>query len=156
MKGFGIAVFAALGACLGLGLGPSPAHAQTPSPAICGDLFTMCQIANDVYDSNVGEFEEFFPLDEKTCSKMADGVQAQCENAVKAGVKCWTGQFNAIPKNARPACAQDQSPSSPCKIEFKADAKNGANFSKATGEFELGCCDDVASDFFDLCVGGDS
>ena len=132
MKRLGIVVFAALGACLGLGFTAPPAQAQTPSPAICGDLFELCQIADDVLDWNVDEFEEFFPLDEDTCSSMAEGVLAQCERAVKSGVKCWSAQFNAIPKNAKPACKSDRSPSSNCNNEFKYDAKNGVNSTEAT------------------------
>jgi hypothetical protein len=153
MKGFGIALVATLGACLGVGFVASPAQAQTPSPAICGDLFELCKIADDVYDMNVENFLEFFPLDEKTCSQMADSVQAQCEHGVKAGVKCWTAQFESIPKNARPACKSERSPTSDCNVEFKYNAKNNVNFARARGGFETGCCEDVASDFFDLCLG---
>src|SRR5262245_2394734 len=115
MKGFGIAGLAALGACLGLGLTASPAQAQTPSVAICGDLFVSCQIADDVFAENVDEFEEFFPLDQKTCEDMASGVFAQCESGVKSGVKCWSDQFKFIPKNARPACQQAGSFATNCK-----------------------------------------
>jgi hypothetical protein len=155
MKGFGIAGLAALGACLGVGLLASPARAQTPPVPICGDLFDECQIANDVFAWNADEFEEFFPLDEKTCADMASGVLAQCEAGVKAGVKCWSAQFNSIPKNARPACKSERSPASDCNIEFKYDAKTNVNYTKAIGEFEIGCCEERANDFFELCVLGD-
>lgn len=151
MKGFGIAMFAVLGACLGLGFTASPARAQPP---ICGDLFVECQIADDVLAWNADEFEEFFPLDEDTCSSMAEGVFAQCEKAVKSGVKCWTEQFSAIPKNAKPACKAVRSPSSTCKVDFKFDAHHDVNVTQASGESEIGCCEDAALDFFDLCVGG--
>jgi len=153
MKRFGIAVLAALGTCLGLGVTASPAQAQTPPAAICGDLFELCQLADDVLTSNADEFEEFFPLDEDTCSAMADGVFAQCDRAVKSGVKCWTDQFNSIPKNARPACKAVRSPGIHCNIDFKYDAKNGVNLTESRIEFEKGCCEDAALDFFDLCVG---
>ena len=154
MKGFGIAGLAALAACLGLGLPASTARAQTPPVAVCGDLFDECQIADFVFEWNADTFDEFFPLDEKTCEGMASSELAQCEAAVKAGVKCWSAQFNSIPKNARPVCATERSPSPDCNIEFKFHAKNNVNFTKAMGEFEIGCCENRAIDFFNLCVLG--
>lgn len=153
MKRFSIAVLAALGICLGHGFTATPAQAQTPPVAICGDLFDECQIADDVLAWNQDEFEEFFPLDEKTCEDMASGVFAQCESGVKSGVKCWSAQFNYIPKNARPACKSERSPFSDCKIEFNFDAKNNVHFTRAIGEFEINCCEEAAIDFFNLCVG---
>lgn len=151
MKGLGISKFAALAACLGLGLLAAPARAQTPP--ICGDLFENCQIADDVLDWNLDDFSEFFPQDEDTCSKMAEGVLAQCEKAVKSGVKCWIEQFNTIPKNARPVCRTERSPSSVCDVDHKYVAHNSVNDTQALVPFELACCEDAALDFFDACIG---
>jgi hypothetical protein len=150
MKGFGIATFAALGAGLGLGFAAPPAQAQAP---VCGDLFEECRIADDTLAWNADEFAEFFPLDEDTCSAMAEGVFAQCKKAVKAGVNCWTDQFNSIPKNAKPACKTERSPASDCKVEFKYAAHNDVNITQATLGPEIVCCEGAALDFFDLCVG---
>lgn len=152
MQQFVGSLVAALGALAALGLGAGAALAQPP---ICGDLFEQCQIADDVYAWNADEFEEFFPLDEKTCSQMAQGVFAQCERAVKDDTKCWIGQFNAIPKNMKAPCNHPQAPTNTCYAQAKYDAKNAVRDAETTGAFEISCCEDAAGDFFDLCVGED-
>lgn len=144
---------AALAALAALAFGAGAARAQPP---ICGDLFEQCQIADDVYSWNADEFEEFFPLDEKTCSQMAQGVFAQCERAVKEDTKCWVEQFNAIPKNMKAPCNYPQAPTNTCYVQAKFDAKNDVAATEGTGEFEISCCEEAAGAFFDLCIGGNS
>ena len=141
--------FAALAAFVAVAFGAAPAQAQ-----ICGDLFDECDIADDVVDLNYEQFGGFFTLGEDTCAKMAESVFKQCEKAVKSAVKCWSDQANSISKTSKSACKTEGEFASDCNADYKADAKDDVADIESYGEFELGCCEDYAFDFFFTCLEG--
>ena len=148
MQRIGIAMAAALGLFLGFGIASAPARAD-----ICGDLFDdECQIADDVRDWNLDQFEGFFPLDSDTCESMALGVKKQCENAVKSAAKCWASQINSIPKNAKPACKTEGDLAKECNADFKEDATEDVDDIDFYVGIELDCCESRAQSFYTSCI----
>jgi hypothetical protein len=150
MRTIGISMLAALAALLGLAFVAAPAQAQ-----ICGDI-GECDLADDVYDDNINQFCGFFPLSEDTCGKMAERIYQQCATAVNNTLKCWNAYSNGYPKTAKPACKEDASNPSECNADFKDNAQAWRDSNESDAEDELGCCEDIAEDFFfdcqELCV----
>src|SRR5262245_35102588 len=131
----------------GLGFGAAPSRAQ-----ICGALFDHCQIAEDVLDLNFDQFEGFFPLDEEICGPMALSMIKQCESAVKAAVKCWTAQANALPKTAKSACKAEIGQEKECNEHYKDAAKDDIEGLAAFEESELQCCSAAGLEFAFTCA----
>jgi len=142
-------MLAGLGAFVALAFGAAPAQAQ-----ICGDLSNECEIANEVAEWNYDEFGSFYYLDDDTCEKMAESVFKQCEKAVKSAAKCWTDQINSIPKTAKAACKTEGDSAGECNASYKDDAKDEIADVPYYEEFEIGCCEDRAADFYFYCIDG--
>jgi hypothetical protein len=142
---------AALAALVGLAFTAAPAQAQP-----CGNLYSDCEIAEEVYS----HYQEWFcdpmddlDLDDKTCEKMAEGFYKECVEAVKSSLKCWEGLWDSIPKTAKPACKQTENPSR-CNASFKEGARFEKDDLQSDADDQLLCCEDYAEDFFDDCTDG--
>jgi len=141
--------FAVLGAVIALAFGAAPAQAQYE---ICGALFDECEIAEDVLDWNLDEFEDFFPLDQDTCTALAMSALKQCQAAVKGAVKCWSSQMNYIPKNAKPVCKTEGDFAKPCSAGFKDNAAGLIDSLDVYEESELECCGFGALELASQCM----
>jgi hypothetical protein len=149
MKRSLLSTFAALSAFAALCFGAAPARAD-----VCGDLFDECELADGVVAWNVSELAAYFPLDIATCQKITDGVLAQCQAAVKAAAKCWQGQFDSVPKTAKPACKTEGTGASECNASFKSVYADESEELDVFVGIELDCCEDRAADFFEVCTEG--
>ena len=134
---------AALGALAALALAPAPAHAE-----ICGDFD---DIADDLLDFYLEEFDVFFGLSEKTCDEMVKTFTATCTTKVKDAAKCWDGLFKSLPKAAKPPCNESAQNPSSCYNSYKEEARGLQNLIGDDVHAANNDCNVAADTFFDAC-----
>ena len=132
-----------IGVLAGVTLSPVAAQAQ-----ICGE---PPDIAEDLLEFYVSEFEDLFTLSEQTCDAMAKEFLKACDTAVKDAVKVRRAPARRVPKAAKPACKEASQNPSDCAGDYKDDAKDDKQLVEAGANFAFGECEDEADKFWDTC-----